>query len=139
MTPFYGREKELLLLKDLLSKKTASLVVIKGRRRIGKSRLIQEFGSLIKGGSTYFFSGLAPSKNIEAQMQREDFANQVKRQLRIPGLEKLDDWGDLFWHLANQTKQGRILIVFDEINWMGSKDPTFLAKLKTAWINVDLD
>lgn len=133
MTPFYGREKELLLLKDLLSKKTASLVVIKGRRRIGKSRLIQEFGSLIKGGSTYFFSGLAPSKNIEAQMQREDFANQVKRQLRIPGLEKLDDWGDLFWHLANQTKQGRILIVFDEINWMGSKDPTFLAKLKTAW------
>ncbi len=40
---FIGREEELKLLGHLLSKKSASLVVIKGRRRIGKSRLIEEF------------------------------------------------------------------------------------------------
>ncbi len=43
-SPFYGREDELSRLSRLLKKKTSSLVVIKGRRRIGKSRLIQEFG-----------------------------------------------------------------------------------------------
>ena len=133
MTPFYGRKKELDILRDLLSKKTASLVIVKGRRRIGKSRLIEEYGKSIKNCKLHIFSGLAPTKNITAQMQRKDFANQMQRQLGLPGMEKLDDWGDLFWHLASQTKQKRRLIVFDEINWMGSKDPTFLPKLKTAW------
>jgi hypothetical protein len=41
-TPFYGREHELQRLQELSSKKTASLVIIKGRRRIGKSRLATE-------------------------------------------------------------------------------------------------
>ncbi len=40
---FIGRKAELALLNDLFAKKTSSLVVIKGRRRIGKSRLVEEF------------------------------------------------------------------------------------------------
>jgi hypothetical protein len=43
------------------------------------------------------------------------------------------DWGDLFTLLAKQTSEGRVVILFDEISWMGSKDPTFLGKLKNAW------
>jgi hypothetical protein len=43
------------------------------------------------------------------------------------------DWFDLFTLLANQTREGRVIILFDEISWMGSKDPTFLGKLKNAW------
>jgi hypothetical protein len=41
-TPFYGREHELQSLQELAGKKTASLIIIKGRRRIGKSRLATE-------------------------------------------------------------------------------------------------
>jgi len=41
--PFIGRKQELETLRRLLTKNVASLVVIRGRRRIGKSRLIQEF------------------------------------------------------------------------------------------------
>jgi hypothetical protein len=26
-----------------------------------------------------------------------------------------------------------MLLFFDEISWMGSKDPTFLGKIKNAW------
>ncbi len=43
MPKFVGRAHELTLLTRFLKKKTASLIVIKGRRRIGKSRLIEEF------------------------------------------------------------------------------------------------
>ena len=96
MERFYGREKELQTLKNLITKKTASLVVIKGRRRIGKSRLIQEFGKSIKNAKTFFFSGLAPSESITAQMQREDFASQMQRELGIPGLGKIEEWGRSF-------------------------------------------
>ena len=37
---FIGRKEELKQLNMLFKKNTASLVVVKGRRRIGKSRLI---------------------------------------------------------------------------------------------------
>ena len=40
---FVGRECELNRLANLWKRKTASFVVVKGRRRIGKSRLIEEF------------------------------------------------------------------------------------------------
>jgi len=58
---FIGRELELKQLNDLLSKKTASLVVVNGRRRIGKSRLIEEFA---KNKTFYHFVGLAPKEGI---------------------------------------------------------------------------
>lgn len=44
-----------------------------------------------------------------------------------------DDWGDILWHLAKHVNQGRIVVAFDEINWIGSLDHTFLGKLKSAW------
>jgi AAA+ ATPase superfamily predicted ATPase len=128
-TPFYGREEELQRLKNLLKKKTSSLVVIKGRRRIGKSRLILEFSKQLK---TLQFTGLPPTENTTAKTQREYFVQQMERYLGIHGL-KSDDWGDIFWHLSKATQSNQILIVFDEINWMGSFDDTFLGKLKSAW------
>lgn len=127
--PFFGRKRELQILQRLLTKRTASLVVIKGRRRIGKSRLAEEFGKSLK---TYTFVGLPPEKHMTAQHQREEFSRQMREQIGVQGLSS-DDWGNLFWHLANHTQKGRILIILDEINWMGDKDPTFLGKLKTAW------
>lgn len=130
MNPFFGRQPELEKLERLLKKNTASLAVIKGRRRVGKSRLAEEFG---KSLVTYTFIGLPPEEKVTAQMQRENFTSQMARYFNTPGLQNLRDWGDIFWHLAENTKKGRILIILDEINWMGTKDPTFLGQLKTAW------
>ncbi len=126
---FVGRKREIEMLEDLLKKKSSSLVVIRGRRRIGKSRLTQEFAKKIRHLS---FSGLPPTKGISAIDQKEEFARQMQRELQIP-LPRADDWGDLFWSLAQHTKKGKVVLVLDEISWMGSKDPTFLSKLKTAW------
>ena len=39
---FIGREKEMSLLNEEFSK-DHSFIIIKGRRRVGKSRLIEEF------------------------------------------------------------------------------------------------
>ena len=128
MSRFIGREPEMERLKGLLSKRSASLIVVRGRRRIGKSRLLAEFG---KGMKSYFFSGMPPVLKMNAQLQREEFANQIERA-GLPGV-KPDDWGNLFWALSKHTEKGKVLVVFDEISWMGGKDPTFLGKLKTAW------
>ncbi|MBX9923007.1 MAG: AAA family ATPase [Rhabdochlamydiaceae bacterium] len=129
-TLFVGREEELYDLKQLLHKKSASLVVIKGRRRIGKSRLIEEFA---KGKRFLRFEGLAPTRNTTAQMQRAEFARQLHLQMGLPGLESVKDWGDLLTNLAQNIKKEPVVVLLDEITWMGSKDSTFLSKLKIVW------
>lgn len=126
---FIGRKKELARLQRLFDKKTASLVVIKGRRRVGKSRLAEEFA---RDKTFYSFTGLPPDMKTTSQSQREEFARQLALQFKLPGLRG-DDWGDLFYFLSQQTQKGRVIILLDEISWMGSKDPNFLGKLKIAW------
>jgi uncharacterized protein len=131
-TPFFGREQELSRLAELAAKKSASLVVIKGRRRIGKSRLTDEFARRLPSYTSLHFQALPPSAKLTPAQEREDFAQQMARQLRIPP-PRADDWNTLLWTLADRTTQGRCLVILDEINWMGLGDPTFLGKLKNAW------
>jgi len=126
---FIGRKNELETLNALFLKKSASLVVIKGRRRIGKSRLVQEFA---KDKSFFVFSGIAPVEGILAQSQRDVFAKQLGNQIGLSSIQS-QDWTDLFTLLAKGSSEGPVIILFDEISWMGSKDPTFLGKLKNAW------
>src|SRR5689334_12736066 len=109
--PFVGRKKELNELSLLLSKKSASLVVVRGRRRIGKSRLIEEFS---KDKKFIRFSGIPPTEDVTSQSQRDVFAKQLGQQFGIPGLTAID-WADLFTLLASQTKKGRVIVLFDEI------------------------
>ena len=130
--PFIGRKEELKSLQNLTCKKTSSLVAICGRRRIGKSRLVEEFAMQYKGARFLSFTGLAPSKTTTAFMQREEFAKQLAKNLDLPPLQA-GDWSDLFSYLAKSTRTGKVVILFDEISWMGSKDKAFVGKLKNAW------
>lgn len=128
---FVGRKEELKQLNSLLEKRSASLVVLRGRRRIGKSRLVEQFAQ----GHTFIrFSGIPPTKEVTAQEQREVFKQQLERSIACKTIKtNTGDWSYLFESLAKKTRTGRVIILFDEISWMGSVDPSFLGKLKNAW------
>lgn len=126
---FIGRKSEIQELNDLQHKNVAALVIVQGRRRIGKSRLIEEFA---KNQKFYCIAGIAPNKETTAQMQRDEFARQFSEQFGMPKFS-MEDWGSLFTLLAQYTEKGKVVILLDEISWMGSLDSTFLGKLKNAW------
>jgi len=126
---FIGRHKELQELDRFTKKQTASLIVVQGRRRIGKSRLVAEFGKKYK---FYQFTGMPPVKGTTAQDQRNLFSYELSQQTGLPEI-KVDDWYKLFGFFADKIKSGRVIVLFDEISWMGFKDPNFLGKLKAAW------
>ncbi len=127
---FVGRREELRILDELREKRSASLVVLRGRRRIGKSRLCEEFGSSFP--KALYFSGVPPERGVTAQVQRNEFALRLEDRLGTRP-EKSDDWSPLLWHLARSVRKGPTLVVLDELTWLGAKDPTFLGKLKNAW------
>ncbi len=128
---FIGRKKELEHLKMLHNKKAPSLVVVKGRRRVGKSRLISEFASQNSKNKLWSFAGLAPQEGMNAQSQRDHFARQLALFLKTTPVT-FQDWSDAFEYLAKHLNPGDI-VLFDEISWMGSKDPSFIPKLKAWW------
>ena len=128
---FIGRQQELSRLQALYRKQCPALAVIKGRRRIGKSRLVAEFCNTHPKQPFWRFAGLAPQDGLSSQTQRDHFAKQLSLMLKLPLMTFLD-WSDAFEHLGLHIRPGDI-ILFDEISWMGSKDPSFIPKLKAWW------
>jgi len=126
---FIGRKEELKKLHDLSQPQRPILAVIMGRRRIGKSRLVEEFS---KGKIFLPFSGLAPTPTISDQDQRDAFARKFAEHFKLPPLTFLD-WSDAFAHLSNHLTDKPTVILFDEMSWMGAKDHTFIPKLKVWW------
>jgi uncharacterized protein len=128
---FIGRNEELERLAIQHKKKTPSLAVIKGRRRVGKSRLIHYFASKHEKSRLWDFAGLAPQEGMNDQNQRDHFAKQLASLLKTP-LFTFQDWTDAFEHLGSHLRVGD-MVLLDEISWMGSKDPSFIPKLKAWW------
>src|SRR3954468_8539785 len=93
---FIGRKKELDALEQLLKKKSASLVVIRGRRRVGKTRLIDEFPANRK---SWKFVGLAPAPKMTKQRQLDDFSTRVAQNLNMPRMQ-ISEWAEHFKFLG---------------------------------------
>ena len=98
LTEFVGRAAELAELCRLLDSRQANLVIVEGCRRIGKSRLVEEFG---RGEGFLQFVGLAPTPETTAQIQRDEFSRLLSSQTDLPKLTS-DDWGSLFQLLARK-------------------------------------
>jgi AAA+ ATPase superfamily predicted ATPase len=127
---FAGRDFELAQLKILLKKQSASLVIIRGRRRIGKSRLIEEFA---KKFQFIRIAGIAPTALTTRESELDQFLAQL-RSYFTPETDHVATWHDAFHQIANYCSSlGRVIILLDEISWMGSKDNDFLGHLKNCW------
>lgn len=124
---FVGRKKEILALKKLRDLNKSSLVVCRGRRRIGKSELVRHFAKT----QNHFLEvqGLAPRPGLTKQEQLLHFYSSlgliVPRELT---------WSKAFEDLAAQVKRKKgIVILLDEISWMAIDEPDFAGFLKIAW------
>ncbi len=126
---FIGRKKELEQLKEFKKRKVAGIIVCSGRRRIGKSTLIEHFGE-----TTRFleFYGLAPREQITNKDQLDHFGELLGLKFNLPSM-KFDNWNQALSTLAELTSKGRVIIFLDEISWMAGKDKDFAAKLKGVW------
>lgn len=126
---FVGRDDELSRLKDFRKRRTAGLVVCRGRRRIGKSTLIEQFG---KGMRFYEFYGLAPREGSTNEHQLRHFGELMGTAFGLPAL-RFDNWHEALSTLAGLTAKGEAVILLDEISWIASRDRDFAGKLKGIW------
>lgn len=131
---FFGRNKELESLMGLWDKAVASLVTCRGRRRIGKSTLIEEFARRSKA---HFMKleGRAPGKGVSSVTQLDAFAADLS-SITGKNTGPFTSWSSAFAALdASISAKGRTVILLDEISWMSAGDNSFPGELKVAWDN----
>ena len=129
---FVGRESDVIELMSLWRKRTSSLAVVSGRRRIGKSTLVKRFADESKCRFVEI-AGLAPDKEMSNQKQLDHFCERLARQTGVPEV-RVDGWAKAFDMLATAIRgSARTVVFLDEISWMGHYDSSFAALLKDAW------
>lgn len=129
---FFGRDFEFACLDDLWKKRVASLVTCRGRRRIGKSTLIEEFAR--RSGARFIkLEGLRPKTGMTERDQLSFFAVKLAAQTGCESSPP-SDWYSAFVRLDRELDdRRRTLVLMDEISWMARYSLTFPEILKNAW------
>lgn len=129
MVRFIDRDGEIDLLERAWNKDTAEFVVLYGRRRIGKTRLIVEF---IKGKEGIFFVAENTSKKVQITELRRAIARYFNDDFLMR--TELEEWRDLFEYLTKTLpKDDRIYLVIDEFSYILKNDPVVASSLQKFW------
>jgi AAA+ ATPase superfamily predicted ATPase len=129
-----GRDEQLKRLRELYNQRDSSLVVIHGRRRIGKSFLVQHH---LKDLHHFAFEGIEAQP---ARYQIQLLAKKLKLELAGLGLpaKAYRDWEDVLDLLTlylKKMKGKRVVIFLDEYQWMTAGRSKLTALLKRYWDN----
>lgn len=128
-----GRKYELNKLEDNYRKATSSLIVIYGRRRIGKSHLIAEYG---KNKTFWSFEAL---ENTTSPAQMKHFQEQLSKYIHDELLLQIRflNWNQIFRYLTEKIKgqKNKTVIFFDELQWMAAGQSKLISLIKYYWDN----
>ena len=129
---FIGRETELKFLEDKYHEKKAQLIVLYGRRRVGKTETLREF---CKGKPHIFFSCTQSTDKV----QLAKFSKQVLRE-NIPAKQYISEFAD--WEKAFRALlelpygDKKKLVVIDEFPYMCKGNRSVPSILQNLWDTV---
>ena len=139
MNRFIGREEELSVLQEMYNKKGFHLAVLFGRRRVGKTTLINKFIELNKCKSVSFVSTEMTETELLLRM-----GNDVLESLapNLNGKLKFDSFDSIFDYLAEESVKERIIFVIDEYPYLAKSCPYMNSLLQkyidNKWKNSNL-
>jgi uncharacterized protein len=125
---FVGRAQELTRLRKELSLARPSLVVVYGRRRIGKSALLKE-AAKDRPHVLYQATRVTPSLNLEG------FKAEIARSLGAdPLLDGLGDWLGVLTYLARKAADmPGLIVVLDEFPYLVEGDQALPSIIQKFW------
>ena len=138
-----GRKNEREALESLYGSNKAELVALYGRRRVGKTYLVDEtFGNRI----TFRHAGLSPiddrySSESKRKSRMKDQLRHFHHSLLMQGMQKSrvpETWLDAFYMLEQfllekAQEGGRLLVFLDEIQWLDSPRSGFMTGFEAFW------
>ena len=128
MKQFVDRELEMETLQNEYERDGSALVVLYGRRRVGKTTLISEF---IKDKKALFFLA---SEEAEAQ-NRNAFKEKAAEFIDSDLLRsaEIKSWDVLFKSIMDTPFDSKPVIVLDEFQYLGKANPAFPSIFQRIW------
>jgi AAA+ ATPase superfamily predicted ATPase len=141
---FFDRRRELKQLNDFYRRPRAGLLIIYGRRRVGKTSLLSHWLDQVAAqhklpASTSLF-WTATTQGIQYQLR--DFSQAVIRlDPRLPAPPAPDysfpTWDAAFGYLADlaamQSAKSPFVVVIDEFTYLVQSDPSIVSLLQRVW------
>jgi len=131
MLNFIDREKELQTLRQEYERAGSSMVILYGRRRVGKTTLISEF---IRDKHALFFLASEESEVQNRTAFKEKAADFIDSDLlRAASVSK---WDVIFQAVMDAPHPAKPIIVIDEFQYIGKSNPAFLSVFQRIWEEV---
>ncbi len=130
MKKILGRDREIQRLDRCIAENEAQLVMVYGRRRVGKTYLINEY---FDNRFNFKFTG---AYNQPREVQLTNFSAELNRQ---SGIERKipADWSTAFQYLRDYLEDQRdgdkCVVFFDEMPWMDTFKSGFLPAFEYFW------
>jgi hypothetical protein len=136
---FIGRKYEFQRLDEIYkTKEEAKLLIVYGRRRIGKTELIEQY---FRSKKIWKFEGIQISSEDKRsdeeikQFQIQICLKSLSKYLNNKVIEKLNfnTWTDFFNEIDPIARTKEIVIYFEELQWLANYRNHFFAELKPFW------
>lgn len=112
----YGRKEELNHLKELYNSSTFEFLVMYGRRRVGKTTILQEFA---ENTNSIFF----PAREKNDALNLEDFSKVIQYHFDKNFIASFQSWEDTFQYIGSKADQ-RIAVIIDEFPYIIEENPS---------------
>ncbi|MBT4880406.1 MAG: ATP-binding protein [Alphaproteobacteria bacterium] len=127
-----GRKKEQTILEKMLSSKEAEFVAIYGRRRVGKTYLIQQ---CLSQKGVYLECTGTKDGNLKTQLLNFTQSFSTTFYPGIP-ISSPKSWREAFELLTQEIikhKNKKIILFFDELPWLATRKSKLLQNLDYFW------
>lgn len=123
---FYHREQELKALNNWWKEKKSHLVIVYGKRRVGKTALILEFA---KNKPTLFHL----AERLDPRLQLKKISQEIGVFFQDAYVSEygFSDWEQLFKYIAQKNQ--KIVIIVDEFPYLVEADPAIPSIFQKGW------
>ncbi|MFH1248532.1 MAG: ATP-binding protein [archaeon] len=123
---FYDRKAELKLLQERYSNlSSGNMLVIYGRRRVGKTELVKQFLKNVKN-SFYFYVEVTQKKGI-----LDSLSKAVNEQLKEN--RTFNDFYEFLDYIGDKSEKEPLVLVIDEFQRFLDIAPEYITNLQNAW------
>ncbi|MCP4134023.1 MAG: AAA family ATPase [bacterium] len=136
---FVGRHREKERFDEIISENEASIIIVHGRRRVGKTELIEQY---FRKRNILKFEGIQPDPK-EKKSAEDEQTYQIRNCVRLLGkclqqetvYSKIicDTWSEFFDLIDLVLEKEDVILYFEEVQWLANYRNRFLAELKPFW------
>ncbi|MBU0511080.1 MAG: ATP-binding protein [Chloroflexi bacterium] len=130
--PFVGRSQELELLNRLWASSKAELLIIYGRRRVGKTRLLTHWLDTTRP-RVLFWTAEPTSKLDQLRVFSQAVYNFGNPVVHAPAEFTYASWSQAFQEMARYAQDERLLIILDEFTYLLEAEPGIAGALQNLW------